>query len=100
MRVMLIPMIFIRPKYKDDVGIHAHEQMHVKQAWQNIIPQIYALRYAFSKSYRLACEVEAYKEQMKHSPESATQYAQFISEDYGLSITQPEALALLQVDAV
>lgn len=25
------PVIFIRPKYRDDKGLHAHEQEHVKQ---------------------------------------------------------------------
>lgn len=96
MRVFLIPLIFIRPKYKDDVGILAHEKVHVSQAWRNVLPQIHALRYAFSKPYRLACEVEAYKEQMKHSPQYTLQFAAFISNDYGLSIDSVGALRLLQ----
>ena len=95
-RVFLIPFIFIRKKYRDDIGLHAHEAMHSKQAWRHILPPIHAIRYALSKSYRLKCEVEAYREQLKYYPDDRRLlFAEFISCDYGLDINYASALELL-----
>lgn len=95
-RVILLPIIFIRPEYKDDRGLYEHELVHVKQAWSWIIPQIHAVGYWLSSRYRLQCEVEAYKEQAKHYAEDRKLlFAKFISEDYELGITISEALEKL-----
>jgi hypothetical protein len=96
------PVIRIRPRYKasGDLGIKAHEICHTEQWWKGGL-LIHSLRYKFSKAYRLACEVQAYKEQLRwppavdHKPEYQALYAQYISEDYGLSITVSEAFKLL-----
>ena len=96
-RVLLIPIIFIRPKYKDDKGLIEHEKVHVRQAWRNIFPPIHTLRYKLDKDYRLKCEVEAYKEQLDHYPDDRSLlFASFIANDYGLNVSVSEALELLR----
>ncbi|UTJ05383.1 hypothetical protein [Arcobacter roscoffensis] len=54
--------IKIRKKYIKDKGILNHELCHEKQFKQN---WFHIFRYRFSKKYRLECELEAYKEQIK-----------------------------------
>lgn len=54
--------IIIRPKYIEDKGILNHELKHAEQFKNN---KFHALRYKFSRDYRLACELEAYTEQIK-----------------------------------
>ena len=103
-RVFLLPVIFIRPEYKHDQGLLAHEQVHVSQAWGNLFPPIHAIRYALSEKYRLKCEVEAYRKQLQVNKETgyrggfdyAPFYAKFIAEDYNISITPEAALGLLK----
>lgn len=56
------PKIIIRPKYKDDKGILAHELKHVEQYKKD---WLFLLKYKYSKEYRFKCELEAYKEQIK-----------------------------------
>lgn len=54
--------IIIRPKFIEDDGILNHELKHAEQFKNNMF---HALRYKFNRSYRLKCELEAYKEQIK-----------------------------------
>lgn len=88
------PFIFIKSAYKDDHGLLAHEKCHVEQFWRN--PFLHGLRYRFSKSYRLACEVEAYKVQLTHSPGNELLFAGFIADKYNINITTKEAMELLK----
>lgn len=89
------PFIFIRPQYKDDAGLLAHEQTHVKQ-WLRTLG-LHSFMYLLSDSYKLASEVEAYKEQAKHYPDDRMPlFAKYISDDYGLSVTAIDALKLLR----
>jgi hypothetical protein len=89
------PLIFIRPQYKSDVGLLKHEQTHVKQWFRTL--GMHSLLYMFSDSYKLAAEVECYREQAKHYADDRTpMFAVFISQDYGLSITAKQALKLLR----
>lgn len=85
------PLVRIRPKYRDDQGIHAHEYEHVRQWWTAglagatlivlfalaiHLPQAaslaalgflaHPLGYALWPRHRLWCEVQAYREQMRH----------------------------------
>ena len=88
--------ILIRPIYKEDKGLLAHEVEHVKQAWIGLLLG-HQLLYTLSQRYRLYCEVAAYKEQAKHySRDMLPQFALFIARDYRLTITQEEALKLLR----
>lgn len=54
--------IIIKPKYKNDIGLLKHELKHEEQFKNNMF---HSLRYKFNRSYRLECELEAYKEQIK-----------------------------------
>jgi len=83
------PVILIRPKYKGDKGLLAHEKVHVKQFWYTfgfmlILNHVKKRRYQF--------ELEAYKEQLKHSPEHLEYFAWAISERYGLDVSNEQAL--------
>ncbi len=90
------PFIFIRPQYRTDKGLLEHEKVHVGQAVRGLFI-FHALLYLLSDKYKLNCEVEAYKEQAKHYEDDRTpQFAVFIADDYGLSITAKDALKLLR----
>jgi len=54
--------IIIRPKYKDDIGVHKHELEHARQYTSN---WCHAISYAIDAEYRYKCELEAYTEQIK-----------------------------------
>jgi hypothetical protein len=109
--------IAIRPKYKDDKGIYAHELEHVKQWWITTIiataliaaavwlaegPQEYYgycifglvafdLLYTTFQRFKLQCEVWAYKAQLKHYPDDRTAlFAKMIATKYGLEGVTPE----------
>lgn len=87
------PIILIRPAYKNDIGLLEHEKIHVKQFWRTF--GLTGLFYLFSKKYRLDCEIEAYKEQLKYSPGREELYATFISTKYNIPISVSEAQKLL-----
>lgn len=89
------PLIFIRPKYLDDLGILAHERL---PRWQWIRTlSLHSWLYLLVPEYRLACEVDCYKEQAKwYSDDRLPLFAGFISRDYNLNISELAALALLR----
>ena len=88
------PFIFIRPQHKDDKGLLAHEMEHVAQWWRTF--GLHSFLYLFSKRYKLKCEVEAYKVQLLYSPYAHYKFAEFISKNYDLNITEAQALELLK----
>ena len=88
------PIILIRPSKKDDLGLLAHEKVHVRQFWQTF-PFFWMM---FSKKFKLKIEVEAYREQLKYSVDreaSARKFATFIATKYGLDVHPDLAYALL-----
>lgn len=88
------PAIFIRPQYKGDVGLLEHEKVHRWQ-WLRTLG-IHSFLYLFFSEYRLAAEVEAYKEQARHYPDDRLPlFAVFISRNYRLAISPDDALRLL-----
>lgn len=88
-------IILIRPAYRDDAGLLAHEQTHVKQFWRSL--GVLPLLYEISKYWRLKLEVEAYRAQKACYPDDRRpQFAQFLATKYGLDITAQDALKLLQ----
>lgn len=90
------PIIYIRPRYKDDIGLLNHEKCH---RWQWLVSLgLHSFIYPRSATYRLMCEVEAYKEQMKITPQYSLKYAEFIATRYNLDVTIEEAHALLLGD--
>jgi len=114
-------VIRILEKYRHDEGIYRHELMHVKQwaVWSLLsIPVAYALYqlalfdylalailpcalpsalYRFVTSYRLWCEVEAYKEQARfYFDDRRPLFAEYIADSYDLKITPEQALKHLK----
>ena len=119
------PVTLIRPKYKDDVGLHEHEVMHFKQ-WLSLaaigpvsaaivyladiktaepyllaillVPSLFhGVLYKFVSRYRQACEVSAYKAQLPHYPDDRTElFAGFLASKYDLDLGHTAAIALLK----
>ena len=89
------PLIFIRPKYKSDRGLLEHEKVH---RWQWIRTlALHSLLYFFIPEYRLASEVEAYKEQAQwYADDRLPKFAGYIARNYKLKITEEDALKLLK----
>lgn len=89
------PLVFIKPEYKNDKGLLAHEQVHVSQWKRNpLMPLIYK----FNKTYRLNCEVEAFKEQLKYYDNKEYHldyFSNFLATNYNLNITKDAAKVLL-----
>lgn len=90
------PLILIRPSHRWDRGLLEHERVHVAQFWRTL--GLHGFAYRFSRRYRLTCEVEAYREQLRwdSSPALAARlFARFLSEKYDLRISADQALAEL-----
>lgn len=116
------PVILIRPEYRNDDGLHEHEKTHVAQwlrvtgavclffsfwyfatesAWAlALLPvsiAVHGLAYKLIPTYRLLCELEAYREQAKHYPDDRMPlFARYIANDYGLRISEANTLELLK----
>ena len=91
--VTMWPFIFIRPEYKDNAAMIAHEMVHYKDmAW---ITPFWWLRYTFSKSFRWAQEVEAYRVQIAMGGITAPGAAELLVQ-YDTGHTYDQALAALQ----
>ena len=89
------PFIFIRPEYKDDLGLKAHEMEHVKQ-WLFTLG-LHSILYLLFSEYRLWAEVDAYKVQAEYYPDDRKPlFAQYIATKYKLNITKEDALKLLK----
>lgn len=86
--------VFIRPRYKGNKGLLAHELEHVKQWYRN--PLFHSLKYKFSKSYRLQCELSAYRMQLNFTPLGLEGFAYYLANDYSLDLTYEQAKQLLQ----
>lgn len=110
-------VVRIRPKYKDDAGIHRHEYEHVKQWWiasfvvcaalavgsfafkyqiafATLGLAAHSMAYLFIDKYRLYAEAKAFAEQVKpdHS-DIEVMSARLAGEHYGLHITLAQATA-------
>jgi hypothetical protein len=86
-------VILIRPQYRGDAGLIAHERIHVqqwKESWGAFWP-----RYLLSKRWRRDYEVEAYQEQLRYSPECLDLFAGYLANNYRLGISVDIARALL-----
>lgn len=116
------PIIRIKPKYRDDAGILAHELVHVRQWYAGFLLGAIAAAVMYQRgmdgwpmvllagamlhplatffpAYRLWKEVQAYKEQAKYyADDRLPLFAQFIAHSYGLDITPEQAYAALTKD--
>jgi len=91
-----LSVILIRPKYRSDKGLLAHEQTHAKQIRHN---WLWFLFYNFSKKYRLKYEAEAYRVQLNYCTDkqkSLDTFATFLSSLYNLDISYQDALKALE----
>lgn len=86
------PVIWIRPEYKEDIGLLHHELTHRKQ-WVTTLG-FHSFAYLICRHYRLKSEVEAYKKQIEFGM-SKELAAEFLSSKYNLKITKEDALKLL-----
>lgn len=86
-------IILIRPRCKDDAGLLAHEQVHVRQ-WKESFGLFWP-RYLLSKKWRLRYEIEAYREQLRHSPGDLDLFAGYLSQNYRLGISRDVARVAL-----
>ena len=88
------PITFMRPKYKNDIGLQKHEEVHRNQFWSN---PFFGIMYFFDKKARAKYEAEAYKEQLKWYTDDRTDaLATILANNYKLGITVEEAKALLK----
>lgn len=86
--------VSIRPRYRDDEGIHAHELTHVKQWYRN--PICHCSNYSDSRRLRLNYEVEAFVAQILSYPEEEREskikrFAYFLANKYDLRILEIDA---------
>ncbi len=119
------PITLIRIKYKNDKGLHSHEETHFAQ-WLALaaigpvsaivvyvakieqlqpyllaillVPSLFhGLLYKFVSRYRLACEVSAYKKQLECYDDDRTELlAGFLASKYDLDIGHTTAIKLLK----
>ena len=119
------PISLIRPKYRDDKGLHEHEAVHFRQ-WATLAaigpltafiafsskvemvqPYLLAILlapslfhgvlYKLISKYRQACEVSAYKEQLEYYDDDRTElFAGYIASKYGLDVTHTQAVKFLK----
>ena len=96
------PIIRIRPRYRNDKGLHEHEAEHVRQWWRTL--GLHSLLYLVSRKYRLWAEVAAYRVQLQNPPAKDTGeqigcyvelYSTALADKYGLDITAAAARARL-----
>lgn len=85
--------IKIKPEEKHDESLLAHALVHVSQFWRTSGLHIF-LRW--NDSYRLKCEVEAYKVQLRYAPGNEMFFAERLATMYGFNISKEEALKLLK----
>lgn len=86
------PLILLRPGASQ--ALIEHEKVHVRQFWRSW--GLMGVLYLLSRRWRLRYEVEAYREQLRHSPPGAARYmAHVLASRYWLKITEEEAYRLL-----
>lgn len=88
------PVIRILKSSQGDEGLYQHELTHVKQWFRTL--GLHGFMYTLSDKYRLNCEIEAYKRQLRYSPESLMLFAGFIVDRYDLDVTISNVLKLLK----
>ena len=86
------PLILLRPGASQ--ALIEHEKVHVRQFWRSW--GLMGVLYLLSRRWRLRYEVEAYREQLLHSPPSAARMlARVLAGKYRLRITEDDAYRLL-----
>lgn len=87
------PVVRIRPRYRNDAGLHRHEEEHV---WQWYITLgIHGLLYKFWRRYRCWSEAQAFGTQMGPGVSLAKLAERMAGSHYDLGITSDEARRLI-----
>ena len=114
------PLILVRPAYRGDAGLLAHEMLHAKQwllttlamlivagivyalqrpEWAYVAiaaPAVFGAIYKLFPAARLRIEAAAYRLQLTYYPDDRSAlFASFLATKYGLGITQDQALQAL-----
>lgn len=115
------PLILVRPAYRGDVGLLAHEMLHAKQwllttlailaiagglyylqrpEWAYVAAVsygVFGIVYQLFPAARLRIEAAAYRLQLTYYPDDRSAlFASFLATKYGLGITQDQALQALR----
>jgi hypothetical protein len=93
------PYVRIKKGYENDKGLIEHELVHSKQFYR--LPIIHWLMYLLLPTYRYKCEIEAYREQLRHYPNEdkerlSYKFAMFIVNDYKLNVKFDKTLEALR----
>ena len=90
--INLFFVILIRPQFRTDVGLLAHERVHTKQMFRTL--GLHAIMYHVSKNYRLKSELEAFKVSVKYGMD-INKAALNIANNYNLEISPTNAALML-----
>lgn len=88
------PIVLVRPRYRHDKGLHAHERTHVRQWWRTF--GLMSIVYPISRRWRCRWEVEAFQAQLEHAPDALLTFADFLATWYRLDIDRADALRLIR----
>ena len=96
--------VLIHPRYFEDEPTLRHELIHCRQFWRNGLV-IHFLQYWCSKPYRLAMEVEAFREELAWTPQEQYDqrlkaFAAALADSYGLKLAQHQARQLIDINAM
>lgn len=95
-RCFPLPHIAIRPKYENDVGLHAHELDHAELMWLFGVVGFWVLYKV--RRFRQYSEVRAYRRQIACYPAGTSiEFAvQALVKKYNLGLNEDEARKLLK----
>lgn len=77
--------IIVRPAFKDDKPLIAHEMVHIEQQKKYGIIR-WGWKYIFDKEFRYQQELEAYRVQVKMGGLTVAKAAEFLVNNYGLKL--------------
>lgn len=85
--------ISIRYEHRNDLGLHAHELVHVKQFYRTL--GLHSIFYRIFKWYRLRTEIEAYKAQLEYCVGNYDWLYEKLMNNYDLDVTIEELKQLI-----
>lgn len=91
------PFVRIRPKYKDDKGLHVHEEEHVWQFYVTL--GLHNILYDVSDKYQKWSEAQAYGAQYAAGADLDKMVRRMMSDIYDYTVTEDKARALIKAAA-
>ncbi len=92
--VTIGPFIFIRPLFRDDKALIAHERQHMRDQFRFAVIG-YFLLFKFSWQFRLWAELRGHLAQIAAGGISADEAARRIASEYRIPLTEQEILRRL-----